>query len=107
MEAVAGSPQPFHRIPDSTHHGQRFRLTGLSKYAILNGMSPRSTPEVAKLTGIHLRTLERWIKEGRVSPGTVVIGQRTYRLWTDAEIKKLRRVKEKTYRKGRGRKPKR
>ena len=69
-------------------------------------MSPLATPEVAKLVGIHIATLERWIAEGRVKPKSVSVGKRTYRLWTEAEIKKLRRVKEKTYRKGRGRKPK-
>lgn len=67
-------------------------------------MSPRSTREVAQLVGIHLRTLETWISAGKVKPATVKIGEKTYRLWSDREIEKVRRVKEKTYRKGRGRK---
>ncbi len=70
-------------------------------------MSPLSTEEVARIVGIGHRTLERWISEGKVEPKTVVIGRKTYRLWTEQEIDKLRRVKGKTYRKGRGRKKKR
>ncbi|MDA2913478.1 helix-turn-helix domain-containing protein [Acidobacteriia bacterium AH_259_A11_L15] len=69
-------------------------------------MSPLSSKELARLVGIGHRTLERWISEGKVEPKTVVIGKKTYRLWTEREIEKVRRVKEKTYRKGRGRKRK-
>ncbi len=69
-------------------------------------MSPLSTEEVARIVGIGHRTLERWISEGKVGPKTVVIGRKTYRLWTEQEIDKLRRVKGRTYRKGRGRKKK-
>ena len=69
-------------------------------------MSPLSTKEVAKIVGIGHRTLERWVSQGRVGPKAIVIGRNAYRLWTEREIDKVRRVKEKTYRKGRGRKKK-
>jgi predicted site-specific integrase-resolvase len=61
---------------------------------------------VAERVGIHWTTLELWIKKGKVRPRTVQIGKKTYRLWTEREIERVRGVKEKTYRKGRGRKPK-
>jgi DNA-binding transcriptional MerR regulator len=69
-------------------------------------LSPLSTKEVARIVGIGHRTLERWLTQGRVAPKTVVIGRKAYRLWTEDEIEMLRGVKEKTYRKGRGRKSK-
>ncbi len=67
-------------------------------------MSPISTEEVARLVGIGRNTLERWIREGKVTPKTVRVGKKNYRLWTEREIEIVRRVKKKTYRKGRGRK---
>ncbi len=70
-------------------------------------MSPLSTREVAKSVGIGHRTLEVWIRQGKIRPKTVVIGNRRYRLWSAQEIAKVRRVKVKTYRRGRGRKKKR
>lgn len=69
-------------------------------------MGPLSTEAVAKHLGIGHSTLELWIQKNKVKPKTVRIGKRTYRLWTHDEIDKVRRVKEKTYRKGRGRKRK-
>ena len=69
-------------------------------------MSPISTEEAARLVGIGRNTLERWIREGKVTPKTVRVGRKNYRLWTEREIEKLRYVKEKNYRKGRGRKKK-
>lgn len=67
-------------------------------------MGPFSTEQVARQLGIGHSTLELWIQQGKVKPKTVRIGKRAYRLWTEGEIRKVRRVKEKTYRKGRGRK---
>ena len=69
-------------------------------------MSPLSTEEVAARVGIHRTTLELWIRQGKLKPKTVFVGKKAYRLWTEREIEKVRRVKEKTYRKGRGRKKK-
>ena len=69
-------------------------------------MSPFSTREVARQVGIHLRTLERWLEEKKVKPHLLQVGKKTYRIWTPKEIEKVRSVKERTYRKGRGRKKK-
>jgi hypothetical protein len=51
--------------------------------------------------------LELWIQQGNLKPTKVQIGEQEYRLWTEAEIEKVRHVKERTYRKDRGRKKKR
>jgi len=67
-------------------------------------MSPMSTIEVAKRAGIHLRTLQRWVEEGKVKPRSIDIGKRTYLLWNEGAIENVLKVKEKTYCKGRGRK---
>ena len=67
-------------------------------------MSPQSTGEVARLLGIARSTLEVWIQQGKVRPRAMRVGRKTYRVWTEREIEKVRRVKKKTYRKGRGRK---
>ena len=68
--------------------------------------SPLSTEEVAKLLGIGYSTLELWIQQRKVKPKTIRIGRKVYRVWTEREIEKVRGVKQKTYRKGRGRKKK-
>ena len=68
-------------------------------------MSPRSTREVAKLVGVHLATLEEWLSKKKVkSPKTIQVGAKSYRLWTDRDLRRVRLYKEKFYRKGRGRK---
>ena len=67
-------------------------------------MAPGSTEEVARKVGVARSTLELWIKQGKVKPQLVRIGKRAFRLWSDKEIKKVKEVKAKTYRKGRGRK---
>ena len=69
-------------------------------------MGPLSTKEVARQLGIGRSTLELWIKQGKVRPKNIQIGQQRYRLWTGREIERLGRVKVETYRKGRGRKKK-
>ena len=70
-------------------------------------MSPYSTREVASKVGIHLATLEEWLSKGKVKPPkTVQVGAKSYRLWRDRDVEKVREYKEKSYRKGRGRKKK-
>lgn len=66
-----------------------------------------STQQVAGLAGIARSTLERWIREGKISPGTMQVGRKSYRLWTDLDASEVLLVKRNTYRKGRGRKRKR
>ena len=68
-------------------------------------MSPLATREVAALVGIHPATLEEWLSKGKVkAPKTVRVGARNFRIWTEKDIERLRKHKEKFYRKGRGRK---
>jgi excisionase family DNA binding protein len=70
-------------------------------------MKAHTTPEVAKLVGVHLRTLHRWLDRGALpEPKRGKIGGLSVRLWTDEDIKGVRAYKTKTYRKGRGRKAK-
>jgi len=65
------------------------------------------TREAAKAVSIGRMTLHRWIRAGKVRvPRLVIRAGRAVRLWTRADIERLRQVKEKLYRKGRGRKPK-
>ncbi len=66
-----------------------------------------TTAEAAKAVGIARHTLQQWIRERRVkAPKAVLRNGRGVRLWSDADVKRLAEVKAKTYRKGRGRKPK-
>jgi excisionase family DNA binding protein len=67
-----------------------------------------TTAGAAKAVGIARHTLQRWIREGKVrAPKATLRDGRGVRLWSDADLKRLAQVKENTYRKGRGRKPKR
>jgi len=62
---------------------------------------------VAALIGVHLVTLEEWLRKGKVNaPKSVFVGAKKYRLWTDRDIDRVKKYKEKFYRKGRGRKKK-
>ena len=67
-----------------------------------------STGYAAKKAGISLVTLQRWIAAGRVkAPGLQIRRGRAVRLWSQADLTRLREVKKATYRRGRGRKRKR
>jgi predicted site-specific integrase-resolvase len=67
-----------------------------------------STQQAAKKAGIHWVTLHRWLAARKIRPAIAVPmdGGRTLWRWTEKDIVKLGKVKEATYRKGRGRKPK-
>jgi excisionase family DNA binding protein len=70
-------------------------------------MKTLSTPEVAKLVGIHQITLERWLAAEKIpSPKKLRTGRRIVRLWTNRDVERIRKYKQENYRKGRGRKPK-
>jgi DNA-binding transcriptional MerR regulator len=70
-------------------------------------MVPLSTAEVAGLVEIHRVTLEEWLRLGKVKPPKKIrIGGQVYRLWTEADVERLRKYKKQFYRKGRGRKKK-
>lgn len=73
----------------------------------IGNMKAYTTPEVAKLAGIHLRTLHRWLDRGALAePKRGEIGGLSVRLWTDGDVRRVRKYKAQTYRKGRGRKAK-
>lgn len=66
-----------------------------------------TTTKAARLVGVHIATLQRWIADGKVrAPKLVIRRGRAVRLWTGADLKHLRKRKAAIYRKGRGRKPK-
>jgi excisionase family DNA binding protein len=56
-------------------------------------MSQYSTREAAKRLGIHLVTLQNYIAEGKVqAPAVTRVGGVHVRLWTDADIKRVRKT---------------
>ena len=64
-----------------------------------------STVQVARIIGINKTTLLRWLYAGRVpEPKHVTYAGQDLRMWTEDDLKRARRYKEKNYRKGRGRK---
>ena len=64
-----------------------------------------STSQVAGKIGVHKLTLIRWLLSGRIAePQRVKQGGVDLRLWTDADVERLRKYKAAHYRKGRGRK---
>ncbi len=86
-----------------------FLLTELNKYVILMSMvrGKFTTAEAAERTGVTWRTVQRWIAAGKVKPPKpTLIGAVGYRLWSTDDVVRLSRVKERIYRKGRGRKKK-
>ena len=69
-------------------------------------MTTYSTMQVARIVGIGRMTLLRWLKTGKVAePRRIGNGGVEARVWTARDVEKVRRYKEKFYRKGRGRKP--
>lgn len=70
-------------------------------------MATLSTPQVAKLVGVHAVTLERWLASGKVAtPKRLTVGERVVRLWSGRDVARVRKYKLENYRKGRGRKAK-
>jgi excisionase family DNA binding protein len=67
-----------------------------------------ATAEAANVVGIDRITLQRWIRDGKVkAPRPVLRRGRAVRLWSARDIERLRKVKKRIHRKGRGRKKKR
>jgi excisionase family DNA binding protein len=70
-------------------------------------MANLSTLEVARKVGIGRATLERWLSSGKLkAPRTIRFGKSEFRDWTDRDVERVRKYKQESYRKGRGRKPK-
>jgi len=70
-------------------------------------MANISTQDVAREVGINRVTLERWLSSGKIRPPkTISYGKNEFRDWTARDVERVRKYKQKNYRKGRGRKPK-
>jgi excisionase family DNA binding protein len=66
-----------------------------------------TTAEAARAVDINRITLQRWIRANKVkAPKAVLRNGRGVRLWSSADVEKLRKTKERIHRKGRGRKAK-
>jgi len=53
-----------------------------------------STPQAARLLGVHFITLHRWIRDKKIRPSVAIsLEGRTLWRWTDADITKGRKVK--------------
>jgi len=70
-------------------------------------MSGYSTVQVARTVGVDKQTLLRWLWSAKIpEPKHISIGGQKIRLWTDRDVKNVRKYKDANYRKGRGRKKK-
>jgi len=73
-------------------------------------MSPKtySTGDAAKAVGITRATLQAWIASGKIEvPKAQDFGKVRVRLWSESDVARLRRAKEKIYMKELGRPKKR
>jgi len=68
-------------------------------------VKPFNTQQAAKAAGISMMTLHRWIVAGKVkAPKLRIRNGRAVRLWGQADLDRLRKLKQQIYCKGRGRK---
>jgi len=68
-------------------------------------VKPRNTQQAAKVAGIAVMTLHRWIVAKKLeAPKLRIRNGRAVRLWSKADLDRLRKLKQAIYRKGRGRK---
>ena len=66
---------------------------------------PCNTQQAAKAAGISNMTLHRWIVAKKLQvPRSQIRNGRAVRLWSTTDLARLRKVKQATYCKGRGRK---
>lgn len=64
-----------------------------------------STSEVAKLVGVSVDTIYRWVREGRLEdPERIRIGKLEVRVWTEQDLQRALTLRE-SNRKLRPRKP--
>jgi excisionase family DNA binding protein len=74
---------------------------------IVSNMKTYSTGEVARIAGIHKLTVLRWLRSGVIpEPKRGRFVGRNFRIWTQRDLNRMLKHKQKHYRKGRGRKPK-
>jgi hypothetical protein len=74
-------------------------------------MSLLTTKQAARVCGIHWQTLRNWFTPGAPKPGPLLRppkptlrGAVGLRVWSAADVERVRHYKAKFYRKGRGRK---
>jgi excisionase family DNA binding protein len=66
---------------------------------------PCNTQQAASAVGISVMTLHRWAEAGRIkAPQLRIRNGRAVRLWGNADLNRLSRLKQEIYCKGRGRK---
>ena len=66
-----------------------------------------TTGEAAKAVGINRVTLQRWIAKRKVkAPKPKLQNGRGVRLWTEADVARLRKEAKQAYGKGQGQRPK-
>ena len=66
-----------------------------------------TTAEAARAVGTTRVTVQKWIRAGRVkAPEVTLLDGHSVRFWSRADVRALQLVKDKTYRRGRGRKKK-
>jgi excisionase family DNA binding protein len=67
--------------------------------------APVTTRYAAQRVGISLMTLQRWIaNEDIQAPKLQIVNGRAMRIWELEDLERLQLLKEKIYRRGRGRK---
>ena len=73
---------------------------------MLTSMSPKlyTTKQTTEKVGISRATLQVWIAARKfIPPEPTLIGARAQRLWTESDLARLLKTKEKIYWKGQGR----
>ncbi len=59
-------------------------------------MKQYSSSQAAKLIGMSLRTLQNWIRDGKVkAPKLTAVGGVKIRLWSKADIARIGKAKQK------------
>ncbi|MGH9685540.1 MAG: helix-turn-helix transcriptional regulator [Candidatus Acidiferrales bacterium] len=65
---------------------------------------PLTTKEAAARVGITRATLQAWIRAKKITPPKPVLdGARSKRLWSEADLARLKKAKERHYWRGQGR----
>ena len=77
--------------------GVDFYLTNAAWCGILY-MEGYSISEAARILGVDRRTLQRWVRQGRIPvPTTHVLAGVRLRFWTERDMRKLRAYKAARY----------
>lgn len=76
---------------------------------VRHSMQTYSVSEAARMLGVDRRTLQRWIRDGRIpAPVTQVLAGVQLKFWTERDLEKLKQYKAAQYwGKGKRRKRKR